>query len=232
MQKINVKEETFGISSSSTSREDHGARHKSRHLMNMTKNGPGIESWSWKLEGPRQKMLKLAWKGALYKPWRRRRQGPTCIREQVNNWPRSVGERNGAEPGRNGLGSVSPSRPAWPISGPVRDALWPRRSSIYCLCLRRPPYPSNHKRAADTKEKHREQADGRRKSSSCLGDGLGHALAAMAGPAWWSHGVVLEPWLEFVKSFVPSTFGDVIISCLSLIYYELCLFICVATICF
>jgi hypothetical protein len=34
------------------------------------------------------------------------------------------------------------------------------------------------------KEKHREEADGRRKSSSCLGDGLGHALATMVGPAW------------------------------------------------
>jgi hypothetical protein len=44
--------------------------------------------------------------------------------------------------------------------------------------------PSNHQRAADTKEKHREEADGRRKSSSCLGDGLDHALAAMVGPVW------------------------------------------------
>jgi hypothetical protein len=44
--------------------------------------------------------------------------------------------------------------------------------------------PSNHQRVADTKEKHREEADGRRKSSSCLGDGLDHALAAMVGPAW------------------------------------------------
>jgi hypothetical protein len=34
------------------------------------------------------------------------------------------------------------------------------------------------------KEKHREEADGRRESLSYLGDGLGHALAAMAGPAW------------------------------------------------
>jgi hypothetical protein len=85
--------------------------------------------------------------------------------------------------------------------------------------------------SAETKEKHREDADGRRKSSSCLGDGLGHALAAMAGPAWWSHGGVLEPRLEFVKSLVPSTFGDVTVSCHTLIYYKLCLFICVATIC-
>jgi hypothetical protein len=44
--------------------------------------------------------------------------------------------------------------------------------------------PSIHQRAADTKEKHREEADGRRKSSSFLGDGLGHALAAMVGLAW------------------------------------------------
>jgi hypothetical protein len=44
--------------------------------------------------------------------------------------------------------------------------------------------PSNHQRADNTKEKHREEADGHRKSSSCLGDGLGHALAAMVGPAW------------------------------------------------
>jgi hypothetical protein len=45
-------------------------------------------------------------------------------------------------------------------------------------------HPSNHQRAVETKEKHQEEADGRRKSSSCLGDGLGHALATMVGPAW------------------------------------------------
>jgi hypothetical protein len=43
---------------------------------------------------------------------------------------------------------------------------------------------SIHQRATETKEKHRKEADGRRESSSCLGDGLGHALAAMVGPAW------------------------------------------------
>jgi hypothetical protein len=75
-------------------------------------------SWTWlqmaqrpkheavKLQGPEQKMLKLAQQGALSKPWRRRRQGPTCRREQVSNWPKSIGERDGAEPGRNGPGPV------------------------------------------------------------------------------------------------------------------------------
>jgi hypothetical protein len=43
--------------------------------------------------------------------------------------------------------------------------------------------PSNHQRAANTKEKHREEADGRRKFSSCLGDVLDHTLATMVGPA-------------------------------------------------
>jgi hypothetical protein len=178
-----------------------------------------------KLQGPRQKMLKLTRQGALSKPWRRLRQGPTCIREQVNNWPRSIGERDGAEPGRNGPGLVGPGRSPWPVSGPVWAPLCPRCSSIYCLllCLRRPPYPSIHQRVTDTKEKHREEADDHRKSLSCLGDGLGHALASMVGPTWWSHGGVLEPRLEFVKSFVPSTFdGDINLLLSSLWYTTSC----------
>jgi hypothetical protein len=105
----------------------------------------------------------------------------------------------------------------------VCDALWPRCSSINCLCLRQSPHPSIHQSDADTKEKHREEADSRRKSSSCLEDGLGQALATMVGPAWSSHGGVPEPRLEFVKSFVPSTFdGDVIIYCPTLIYINEC----------
>jgi hypothetical protein len=78
--------------------------------------------------------------------------------------------------------------------------------------------PSIHQRAADTKEKHWQKANDRRKSSSCLGDGLGHALAAMVGSVWWCHGGVPEPRLEFVKSFVPSTFDDDINQFLSLLW--------------
>jgi hypothetical protein len=58
-------------------------------------------------------------------------------------------------------------------------------------------HPSIHKRAADTKEKHWEEADGHHKSSSCLEDGLGHSLAAMVGPAWWSHGGDQKPMSWF-----------------------------------
>jgi hypothetical protein len=50
-QEINVKEETFGISSSSTSREDHEARHKSRHVINMTPNDPRTEASTCKSSG-------------------------------------------------------------------------------------------------------------------------------------------------------------------------------------
>jgi hypothetical protein len=142
-------------------------------------------SWTWlqmaqgpkheavKLQGSKQKMLMLARQGDLSKSWRRRHQGPTCIREQVNNWPRSVGEQTGAEPGRKGPRTVGPSRPAQPVFVPVRDPLWPTCSSIYCLYLRWPPHRSIHQTAAEKKEKHREEADDRHKSSSCLGDGLG-----------------------------------------------------------
>jgi hypothetical protein len=40
MQEIYIKEETFRISSSSTSEEDHEARQESIHAMNMTPNDP------------------------------------------------------------------------------------------------------------------------------------------------------------------------------------------------
>jgi hypothetical protein len=42
-QEINIKEETFEISSSSTLEEDQEARQESRHAMNMTPNDPRTE---------------------------------------------------------------------------------------------------------------------------------------------------------------------------------------------
>jgi hypothetical protein len=89
------------------------------------------------------------------------------------------GRKPGPNQAKKGLG-----RPAQPTPGPVRAPFCPRCLSINCLFLRRPPHPSNHQRATETKEKHWGEAVGRRESSSCLGDGLGHALAAMVGPAW------------------------------------------------
>jgi hypothetical protein len=50
-QEIYVKEETFGISSSSTLEEDHEARKESRHATNMTPNDPRTESLTCKSSG-------------------------------------------------------------------------------------------------------------------------------------------------------------------------------------
>jgi hypothetical protein len=50
-QEIYAKEETFGISSSSTLEEDHEARQESRHVMNMTPNDPRTEASTCKSSG-------------------------------------------------------------------------------------------------------------------------------------------------------------------------------------
>jgi hypothetical protein len=50
-QEINVKEEAFELSLSSTSREDHEARHKSRHEVTMTPNNPMTEASTRKTPG-------------------------------------------------------------------------------------------------------------------------------------------------------------------------------------
>jgi hypothetical protein len=50
-QEINVKEETFEISSSNTSREDHEARHKSIHEVKKTPNNPRTEASTRKTPG-------------------------------------------------------------------------------------------------------------------------------------------------------------------------------------
>jgi hypothetical protein len=182
-QKINIKEETFGKSSSSTSREDHEACHKSRHVMNMTPNDPRTEASTCKSS------------------WTQPKNSEACIERiqaltmkettskahmQVHTNKGSCEKQQGRKPGlkRAEMGLV---RPAWAdrpslIRARFVPPFCPRCFSIYCL--RRPPHPSIHHRAAETKEKHREEADGRRESSSCQGDGLGHALATMVGPAW------------------------------------------------
>jgi hypothetical protein len=122
----------------------------------------------------------------------------------------STEKSRGARRGRTGPGPVGLGQPAWPILSLFRAPLWPRCSSINCLYLRRPPHPSIHQRVTDTKEKHREEVDSRRESSSCLGDGLGHALSAMVGPTWWSHGGVLEPMPWFHHgNCTPTLDGDI-----------------------
>jgi hypothetical protein len=102
---------------------------------------------------------------------------------QVHTNKESCKKQPGRKPGRTRPKWASADRPS-PLRAWFGTPFCPRCLFIYCLCLRRTPHPSIHQRVAETKEKHWEEADGRRKSSSCLGDGLGHALAAMVGPAW------------------------------------------------
>jgi hypothetical protein len=51
MQEIYAKEEIFGISSSSTSEEDHEVRQDSRHATNMTPNDLRTEASTCKSSG-------------------------------------------------------------------------------------------------------------------------------------------------------------------------------------
>jgi hypothetical protein len=183
-EEINIKEETFGISSSSTSREDHKDRHKSRHLMNMTPKGPGTEARSRKT--PRtwtEDAEACATRSSVQTV-----EKTTSRADMHMGASQQLTEKHrGAKWGRTGpkRAWVGRPRPAGlACFRPVRAPLCPRCLSIYCLCLRRPPHPSIHQRVVETKEKHQEEADGRRESSSFLGDGLGHALAAIVGPAW------------------------------------------------
>jgi hypothetical protein len=184
-QEIYVKEETSGISSPSTLEEDHEAQQESRHEMNMTPNDPRTEASTCKSSGtqPENSEACIARIQALIV-----KETTSKAHMQVHTNKESCKTQPRRKPGPNqakmGLG-----RPVWadrpsPLQALFGAPFCPRCLSIYCLCLRQPPHPSIHQRVVETKEKHREEADGRRKSSSCLGDGLGHALAAMVGPAW------------------------------------------------
>jgi hypothetical protein len=67
--------------------------------------------WTWlqTTQGPKHEAIYLQWLEQkmqefvrhvpLSKPWRRRRQEPTCRRLQINNWTRSCRERTRAETG-------------------------------------------------------------------------------------------------------------------------------------
>jgi hypothetical protein len=180
-QEINVKEETFGISPSSTSREDHESHHKSRHAMNMTPNDPRTEASTCKSSGTEPENGE-AWIARIQALTVKETMSKAHMEVHTNKGSRE--KQPGRKPGRIGPGAVSLGRPAQPTLGLVRAPFCPRCLSINSLCLRRQPHPSIHQRAAETKEKHREEVDGHRESSSCLGDGLGHALATMVGPVW------------------------------------------------
>jgi hypothetical protein len=142
-------------------------------------------SWTWlqmaqgpkheagKLQGPRQKMLKLARQGALSKPWRRRCQGLTCIREQVSNWPRSIREWDGLV--------LGPVRTPFDLGARLFIASASTDRHIHPF-IREPPT--------------RRRSTGR-KTTAAASSTFHVCLIFMNGPPWWSHGGVLEPMPSF-----------------------------------
>jgi hypothetical protein len=109
-----------------------GKFHQAAHEKIMKHITSQAMKWTWlqevqrpicerrKLGGPGQKMLKLARQGALSKPRRKWRQGPTCRRENDPEDMRSMHDKGGCE--------VDQGRPAQPISGTIRHPFWPRWS--------------------------------------------------------------------------------------------------------
>jgi hypothetical protein len=101
--------ETFGISSSGTSRDDHEARQESRHAMNMTPNDPRTEASTCKSSGTQAENNEacIARIQALIV-----KETTSKAHMQVHTNKRSREKQPGRKPGLNraelGLG-----RPAW-----------------------------------------------------------------------------------------------------------------------
>jgi hypothetical protein len=155
-REINVKEETFGISSESTSREDHEARLKSRHVMNMTPNDLRTEASMCKSSGtqPENTEACIVRIQALTV-----KETTSKAHMKVHTNRESRERQPGRKPGPNraemGLG-----RPAWadlpsPLRARFASPFCPRCLSINGLCLRRPPHPSIHRNLAKPRRERR-----------------------------------------------------------------------------
>jgi hypothetical protein len=158
-QEINVKEETFGIGSSSTSRKDHEARHKSRQAMNMTPNDPRTEASTCKSSGtqPENNKAFITRIQALTV-----KETTSKAHMQVHTNKESCKKQPGSKPGPN-----------QDEMGPVRRHFCPRCFSIYCLRRRRPPHRTNH----STDAIHQKTAAARRERESWIRSSQGSTLA-------------------------------------------------------
>jgi hypothetical protein len=106
-QEIYAKEETPGISSPSTLEEDHEARHKSRHAMNMTPNDPRTEVSMCKSSGtqPENSEACIATIQALTV-----KEMTSKAHMQVHTNKGSQEKQPGRKPGPNQAGRPSPLR--------------------------------------------------------------------------------------------------------------------------
>jgi hypothetical protein len=110
MQEINVKEETFGISSSSTSREDHEARHKSRNTMNMTPNDLRTEASMCKSSGTQPENSE-AWIARIRALTMKEMMSKAHMQVHTNkeSCEKQPGGNTGPNQPRKGLGRPAPS---------------------------------------------------------------------------------------------------------------------------
>jgi hypothetical protein len=153
--------------------------------MNMTTNDPRTEASTCKSSGTRPENSE-ACIARIQVLTVKETTSKAHMQVHTNKGSREkqLGRKLGPNQAELGLGWPAWANQPSPLRARFASPFCPRCLSIYCLFLRRPPHPSIHQRAVETKEKHREEADGCRESSSCLGDGLGHALATMVGPVW------------------------------------------------
>jgi hypothetical protein len=108
-QEIYAKEETFGISSSSTLEEDHEARQESRHAMNMTPNDPRTEASTCKSSGTQPKNSE-AWIASIQALTVKETTSKAHM--QVHTNKESHEKQLGRKPGPN-LVEMGLGRPAW-----------------------------------------------------------------------------------------------------------------------
>jgi hypothetical protein len=114
----------------------------------MILNDPRTEASTCKFSGTQQENNE-AWIARIQALTVKETTSKAHMKVHTNKESRE--KQPGRKPGPNwaetGLG-----RPAQPTRGPVQHPLCPRCSSIYCLCLRRPPYRSNLSTAANTRK--------------------------------------------------------------------------------
>jgi hypothetical protein len=100
-QEIYAKEETFGISSSSTLEEDHEARQESRHVMNMTPNDPRTEASTCKSSRTQPENSKT-WMASIQALTTKETTSKTHMQVHANEESREQGSQNRWEPVRPG----------------------------------------------------------------------------------------------------------------------------------
>jgi hypothetical protein len=117
--EIYAKEETFGISSSSTLEEDREAQQESRHAMNMTPNDPRTETSTCKSSGT-QPENDEAWIARIQALTAKETTSKAHMQVHTNRESREKqpGQRPGPNWAETGLG-----RPTQPTPGPVRHPL-------------------------------------------------------------------------------------------------------------